>query len=121
MRYRYHLRTAAGDMLSRHRSHIGALEALAVRRRQLGSGDIIWDLVQDREAGTSLEAFVESADLLVVLSPAEKARLREIAREVGAFGRGGRSGVGPSPHRLVKEIASGELAVSRPGTGGEEE
>ncbi len=121
MRYRYHVRNAGGEILSRHSSYTGALDALASMRRRAQrdgqqSGEYIYDVARQARIedplGTLIET-AEAADLLVRLTPEEKAQLRRIAAQVGAWGQGGRVGTGPSIHRLVRQIASGELVVSR--------
>ncbi len=126
MRCRYQVRNLAGEILSRHRSCLGALDALAkanarAERDGQEQGAVIWDALHDRPAGQDIAAFVEHANLLVRISPQDVGELRRVAAEVGALGQGGRIGTGPSPSALVRGIARREFVVSRPGAGVGEE
>ncbi len=121
MRYRYQLRTTAGETLSRHTSCLGAIEALG----HIGVEAYIWDAVKGcRVEPTVVGAIVESSGLHISLTAAENATLRQIAGDLGVLaergGRRGEPGHQPSRAGLVKGIARREFVVSRPGTGGEE-
>lgn len=108
-RYRYEVRDASGAALSRHRSRLAALDALAtLRARAAREGTATDAAIWDVQAGAPMLSIPahgeESPDLLVRLSPAQKAALRRLAAEIGSPSMGG----------LVQQITDGALTVSRP-------
>ncbi len=117
MIYRYSVCDRGGETLSRHRNYLGALDGLArlraaAKREGRESETYIYDGRLKRRVPDSISLLADDvAALQVALRQGDKARLRQIAAEVGALARSGR-GVGePSLSELLRRIAAGELLV----------
>lgn len=133
MIYRYTVRDSAGQLVSRHRNLLGALDAIAALhakadREQVASEAVEladWHIYDERHRRPVAEPLNELSEGLVEgtddtgsiglrLNRRERTRLREIAASVGAVARSGRIVGQGSVIRMIRGIASGELLVTRP-------
>ena len=117
MRYRYTVRASDRAVLSRHQNYLGALDAVAglraaATREGRESPEYVYDERLKRVVSPP-DPNVGGGALQVALTLAERARLREVAAEVGALARSGRWAGAPSINALLKGIGSGELLVRR--------
>lgn len=118
--YPYSVRSGSGEILSQHRLLIGALDALAtIRARAERDGVQGIEYIYDERAGSvttppeTTEPDGESSVLLVDVGTRGKARLREIAGEVGALAAAGKTVGEPSIQQMLRQIVGGELVVRR--------
>jgi hypothetical protein len=119
MIYRYTVRDAADAVVTKHRNLLGALDSIAALRSRAKSESKPdqWHIYDDREKHVvdPVAALVEpdSDDLRLRLTRGQRAVLREVAAEVGALAKSGRTVGQPSEARLIQQIANRQLIVRK--------